>query len=74
MKLTFFIPRTKQIYVKTLTVSEIAFKMTVITSWTLSKLLLTSATIFKQRLLHENEIVQYLQNYKYHDKGHFRKP
>ena len=55
MKLiTFFISRTKQIYAKTLTVSESAFKMKVMSPWTLFELLLTSAVICKQRLLHEN--------------------
>ena len=35
-----------------------------------------SAVIFKQRFLHENEIVQYIWNYKCYDvnQGHFRKP
>ena len=41
MKLiTFFIIRTKQIYAKTLTVSEIAFKMKVMSTWTLFELCL----------------------------------
>ena len=35
--------------------------------WVLFEILLTSAVIGKQRLLHENEIVQYLQNYKWWD-------
>ena len=67
MKLTFFISRTKQIYEKTLTAPESKFKI---------KTLLTSAVICKQRLLHENEIVQYLLNYKYQDvkQSHFGKP
>ena len=49
--------------------------MKVISPWTLFELLLKSAVIYKQRLLHENEIVQCLQNYKYQDinQGHFRK-
>ena len=63
MKLTtLFILRTKQIYAKTLTVSENAFKMKAMSSWTLFELLLTSVIICKGRLLHENDIVQYLQN------------
>ena len=77
MKLTtFFISRTKQIYAKTLTVSERAFKIKVMSAWTLFELFLTSAVICKIILLHENEIVQYLQNCKYQDinKGYFRKP
>ena len=41
----------------------------------LFEILITSVVICKERLLHENEIVQYLQNYKYQDinQGHFRK-
>ena len=37
--------------------------------------MLTSAVIYKQRLLHENEIVQLLHNYKCYgvDQGCFRK-
>ena len=47
MKLTtFFISRTTQIKV--------------MSGWTLSELLFTSAVIWKQRLLHGNEIEQYL--------------
>ena len=58
MKLTTsFISRTKQIYSKTFTVSESAFKIKVTPTWILLELLLTSANICKQRFLHENEIV-----------------
>ena len=77
MKLTtFFISRTKHIYAKSLTVPDSAFKMFVMSDWTLFEVLLTSAVISKQRLLHKNKIVQYLQKYKYQDinQGHFRKP
>ena len=44
--------------------------------WILFEISLRSAVICKQRFLQENEIVQYLQNYKYQDynQGHFRKP
>ena len=39
------------------------------------KFLLTSEVISKQRVAHENEIMQDLQNYKCQDNGgHFRKP
>ena len=63
MKLTiFFISRTKQIYAKTLTVSENAFKTKVMSPWAPFEILLTSVVICKQIILHENEIVQYLQN------------
>ena len=45
-------------------------------SWILFEILHTSAVICRQRFLHVNEIVQYLQNYKYQDVNHnqFRKP
>ena len=38
--------------------------------------MLTSAVIYKQRLLHENEIVQLLHNYKCYgvQQSRFRKP
>ena len=50
--------------------------MKVMSPWTLFEVLVTSVVICKQRLLHENEIVQYLENFKYQDvnQGHFRKP
>ena len=57
-------------------VSERNFKAEAMSPWALSEILLTSAVICKQRLQHENESVQYLQNYKYQDgnQGHFRNP
>ena len=75
MKLTFFISRTKQIYAKTLTVSESSFKIKTMSAWALLEILLTSAVICKQRFLHEGDIVQYLQNHKYQDvnQEHFGK-
>ena len=77
MKLTtFLVSRTKQIHAKTISVFESTFKIKVISVLTLSEILLVSAVICKQRILHENEIVQDLQNYNYEDvnQGHFRKP
>ena len=77
MKLTiFFISRNKQIYLKTLVAPESTFKIKSMLPWILYEILLTSAIICKQRFLHKNEIVQYLQNYKYQDvnQGHVRKP
>ena len=77
MKLTaFFISKTKQIYAKILTVPESTFKIKAMLPWILFEMLLTSAVICKQRYLHENEIVQYLQNYIYQDinHGHFKLP
>ena len=71
-----FIPRAKQIYAKPLTISEITFKIKAMSTWALFKILITSAVIFKQKFLHKNKIVQYLQNYTYQDvnQDHFRKP
>ena len=76
MKLTtFFISKTKQIYAEILTVPESIFQIKAMLPRILFEILITSAVICKERLLHENEIVQYLQNYKYQDinQGHFRK-
>ena len=39
-----------------------AFKLKPLLRWILSKNLLMSAVISKQRLLNKNEVVQYLQN------------
>ena len=77
MKLTvFFISKTKQIYANTSTVPESTFKRKAMLTWILFEILLMSAVIWKQRFLNENEIGQYLQNYKYQqiNKGHYRKP
>ena len=56
--------------------SERTFKIKVRLRWTAFEILLTSAIICIQRVLHGNEIVRYLQNYKCHEsgKGHSRKP
>ena len=55
--------------------SERTFKIKVRLRWTAFEILLTSAIICIQRVLHGNEIVQYLQNYKRHefDQGHSTK-
>ena len=44
--------------------------------WTLFQILFTLVVICKERLLHENKIVQNLLNYKGQDinRGHFRNP
>ena len=58
MKLTtFFISRTEQIHVKTLTTSETTFNMKVMSPSTLFEILNMSAVIGKQILLRENEVV-----------------
>ena len=58
MKLTkFFISKTKQIYAIALTVPESAFEIKAMLPWILSKVLVTSAVICKQRFSHENEIL-----------------
>ena len=65
MKLTtFIISKTKQIYTKSVTVLESAFEIKAMLLWILFEISLTLAVIFKQSFSHENEIVQYLQNYK----------
>ena len=77
MKLTTsFISKTKQIYTKILTFSKSTFKIKKMLAWILFGILFTSAVICKQKFLHENEIVQDLQNYKYENvnQSHFRKP
>ena len=55
--------------------SERTFKIKVRLRWTAFEILLTSAIICIQRVLHGNKIVQYLQNYKRREsgKGHSRK-
>ena len=59
-----------------LALSEILIKLKIKVYVTLFVILLTSAVICKQRFLHGNEIVQYLQNRKCYNVGqdHFRKP
>ena len=56
--------------------SQRRFEIKVKLDWTALEVLLTSAIICIQRVLYENEIVQYFQNYKCHEsgKGHSRKP
>ena len=56
--------------------SERTFKIKVRLTWTVFEILLTSAIICIEKVLHGDEIVQYLQNYKRHKsgKGHSRKP
>ena len=56
--------------------SERTFKIKVRLTWTVLEILLTSAIICIEKVLHGDEIVQYLQNYKRHKsgKGHSRKP
>ena len=74
MKLTTsFISKTKQIYAKTLTASEKHLKYRQCHLGYFSKLY-PCQQLFANK--HKNEIVQYLQNYKYQDvnQGHFRKP
>ena len=76
MKLvTFFIWSTRRIFTKLLAVSKSSIKIKVRLYGTLFVILITLATIFKQRLFHENEIVQYLQNRKCYNlsQDNFRK-
>ena len=50
---------------KILTVPESTFKIKAMLPWIVFEILLASVFICKQRFSHENEIVQYLQSYKY---------
>lgn len=56
---TFFISRTKQNYKTFLTASESTLKINIIIVWTPFEILVTSAVICKQKLLHKKEIVLY---------------
>ena len=64
----------RMIYLKSLIPYESELKIKVTPSRTFFLILLTSAVICKQRLLHKNEIVQYLQNYScfVFDQSHFK--
>ena len=46
--------------------SERTFKIKLRLRWTAFQILITSAIICIQSVLHGNEIVQYIQNYKLH--------
>ena len=77
MKLaTFFISSTKLTFTKHLSVSERLTKIKARSHWALFLILLTLAVSCKQRLLHGNEILQFLQNCKFYnvEQDHFRKP
>ena len=52
-------PKTRQSYTKTLTVSERILKIKLMLRWTFLLLLFISGVVAKQWALHENEIVQY---------------
>ena len=72
---TFFNSKTKAIYLNPLIAYKNELKMSLTSAWTFFKIMLTSAVNLKQRLLHENEIVQLLHNYKCYgvDQSRFRK-
>ena len=55
--------------------SERIFKIKVRLRWTVFEILFMSAIMLIERVLHGDEIVKYLQNYKRHesDQGHSRK-
>ena len=63
-------------YLKSLIVYKSNLKIKVTLPRTFFSILLMSEVIYKQRLLNENEIVQFLQNCKCYDvdQSHFRKP
>ena len=66
---TFLITRNRDIFIKLAGVSKISIKINVRSHGTLLVVFLTSAVIFKQRLLHGNKIRQFFQNRKCHDVG-----
>ena len=71
---TFYISRNKHSHTKIKTVSENLLKINVILRWKFFRILHMSSVICKQKLLHENEVLQYLYNYRYYvDKRHVRK-
>ena len=55
--------------------SERTFKIKVRLGWTVFEILFTATVMCIWRVLHGNEIVQYIQKYKRHefDQGHSRK-
>ena len=71
---TLFLAKTIESYVKWMLDSEKTFKINGRLPWTVLEILLTSAIICIEKVLHGNEIV-HLQNYKCHefDQGHSRK-
>ena len=72
---TLFLAKTIESYVKWMLDSEKTFKINERLPWTVLEILLMSAIICIEKVLHGNEIVQHLQNYKCHefDQGHSRK-
>ena len=72
---TFIISTLRDIYTKLLTFSKRSAKEKVISRWVILVILLTSAVICKQRLVHGNDTVKYFQHYKWCDvdRDHFRK-
>ena len=60
MKPTFFLSRTRQMYPKASVISESTLKVTAISVWALTEILLTAEFICKQGFMHENDILQYL--------------
>ena len=54
---------------------ESKLKIKVMSLWIFFKIMFTSAVIYKQKLFHENEVVQLLHNYKCYgvEQSHFRK-
>ena len=63
----FFISSTRRIFTELLSVVESSIKIKVRSHGTLFITLLILAVIWKERILHGNEIVEYLQNCKYYN-------
>ena len=64
------------LYLNPLIVYESKLKIRVKSPWAFFKILFMSAVIYKQRLLHENKIMQLLHNYKCYgvEQSRFRNP
>ena len=59
-----------------LTVSEGRFELKAISRWTIFRNFCSISSYLQTKTSHENEIAQYLQNYKCQEvnQSHFRKP
>ena len=64
-----FLSRVLDVFTKLSDIHGSSRKLKVMSYWTLFVILLISAVICKQRLLHVNKIVKYLQNCKWYNIG-----
>ena len=73
---TFFVLNARRIFTKLLAVSESSIKIKNSLLWTLLIIFFAPVVMCKQKLLHEKNAVQYLQNFKCYNVGQngFREP